>query len=273
MPIAHVSEIDLYYEVHGQGEPLVLIHEFAGSTKSWKAQIETLRQTRRIVVYNCRGYPPSSVPESAASYSQDISVEDLSGLLSFLQIDKAVIGGLSMGGSIALNFAIKHPGKVKALIVAAAGSGSDDKSRFAGDFEITADRLEQEGAAAVGDSYLRGSTRLTLERKDPAAWRMLCDEFALLSPRGLANTIRGAIITRPTFYELDASLRSLDVPTLFMVGEEDRPVIGPCRFASTTMPKAKLRVFANSGHTLNLEEPEAFNSAILEFLREVAHKP
>lgn len=269
MTIAQINGIDLYYEDHGQGEPFVLVHEFAGSTKSWKAQIEAFRQTHRVMVYNCRGYPPSSVPEGTESYSQDISVEDLNGFLDHLQIDSAVIGGLSMGGSIALNFAIRHPNKVKALILAAAGSGSDDKIRFARDFEIIAKSIDQEGPAAVGDRYLRGPTRLPLERKNPKAWRTLRDEFALQSPRGLVNTILGAIITRPTFYELETSLRSLNIPTLILAGEEDAPVVGPSRFLSTTMPRAALRIFPGAGHTLNLEEPEAFNSAILEFLRKM----
>ena len=104
MPRAKVNGIDIYYEVTGDGFPMVFIHEYAGSYESWKAQVEFFSRSYRVVTYNARGYPPSEVPEAPEAYSQELAVEDLYGLLRHLAIDEAYICGLSMGGNVALNF-------------------------------------------------------------------------------------------------------------------------------------------------------------------------
>jgi pimeloyl-ACP methyl ester carboxylesterase len=119
----------------------------------------------------------------------------------------------------------------------------------------------------VGEDYLRGPTRVQLLRKNPAAWQKLYAEFSELSPIGMAYTLRGVQLRRPTMYELEARLRTLRVPTLVIVGEEDAPALEPSRFLARTIPKATLRVLPGTGHTLQLEEPEAFNAAVLEFVR------
>jgi pimeloyl-ACP methyl ester carboxylesterase len=269
LPFAHVNGLDLYYELQGQGAPIVLVHEFAGSIRSWDETIDILREEARVLAYNCRGYPPSSVPEGVECYSQATSADDLRALLDHFGIARTVVTGLSMGGSIALQFAITHPNRVSALVVASSGSGSDDKQQFTETFEVVARQLESEGARAVGDRYLTGPTRLTLKHKRPEQWRKLGDEFAASSVRGLANTIRGTITKRPTVYELEASLRALSVPTLIMAGDLDAPVLAPSRFLAATLPTARLKIFEGTGHTINLEEPEIFSNAILEFLESV----
>ncbi len=269
MPFAHVNDLNLYYELQGQGFPIVLVHEFAGSIRSWDETIDILRGKLRVLAYNCRGYPPSSVPEDMECYSQAISSNDLRALLDHLGIARTVVAGLSMGGSVALQFAINHPNRVSALVIASSGSGSDNKLQFAETFEAVARQLENEGTQAVGDRYLTGPTRLTLKRKRPELWRKLRDDFASSSVRGLANTIRGTITKRPTVYELEASLRALSVPTLIMAGELDAPVLAPSRFLAATILTARLKILEGTGHTINLEEPEIFSLAILEFLKNV----
>jgi len=266
LPFAHVNGLNLYYELQGQGSPIVLMHEFAGSIRSWDETIDRLREELRVLAYNCRGYPPSSVPKDLKCYSQTISADDLRALLDHLGIARTVLAGLSMGGSVALQFAIKYPNRVSGLVIASSGSGSDDKEQFAETFEAVARQLESEGTQAVSDRYLMGPTRLTLKRKRPELWRKLRDDFAASSARGLANTIRGTITKRPTIYELEASLRALSIPTLIMAGELDAPVLAPSRFLAATIPAARLKIFEATGHTINLEEPEMFSLAILEFL-------
>jgi pimeloyl-ACP methyl ester carboxylesterase len=269
LPFAHVNGLDLYYEFQGRGLPIVLVHEFAGSIRSWDEAIDILRGEAQVLAYNCRGYPPSSVPEGVECYSQATSADDLRELLDHLRIARTVVAGQSMGGSVALQFAITHPARVSALVIASSGSGSNDKEQFAQTFEAVARQLESEGTQAVSDRYLMGPTRITLKRKRPELWRKLRDEFAALSVRGLANTIRGTITKRPTVYELEASLRALSIPTLIMAGELDPPVLAPSRFLAATIPTARLKIFEGTGHTINLEEPETFSLAILEFLESV----
>jgi pimeloyl-ACP methyl ester carboxylesterase len=269
MPLAKVNGVALYYEVHGQGPWLVLVHEFAGCYKSWQPQIDVLGAHYRVLVYNCRGYPPSTVPSDVADYSQELSIEDLRRLLDHLGVERTALGGFSMGGSIALNFALTFPNRVRALILAGTGTGSADKQQFTREFSPIADRLEREGVQRVAEDYLRGPTRIQLLRKDPSMWRKFHADFVELSSLGLANTLRGVQLRRPTMYELEAGLRNMRIPTLVIVGDEDAPAVDASRFLAATIPGARLVVLPGTGHTLNLEEPAAFNAAMLQFLREV----
>ena len=128
MPLMRVApRVDLYYEVHGAGVPIVFVHEFAGSCRSWDPQVTFFRQDFRTVVYNCRGYPPSTVPNDPRSYSQDRSVADLLRLITRLDLGEVTLIGFSMGGSIALNFSLRYPNRVSRLVITATGSGADKK--------------------------------------------------------------------------------------------------------------------------------------------------
>jgi pimeloyl-ACP methyl ester carboxylesterase len=99
MAIARVNGVDLYHEVTGEGTPLVWSHEFGGDHRSWEPQVRFFARRHRIVTYNHRGYPPSSVPKAAADYSQDLLVEDLYQLLRHLELGAVHLGGCSMGAN------------------------------------------------------------------------------------------------------------------------------------------------------------------------------
>ena len=264
---AKVNGVELYYEIHGHGAWLVLSHEFSGGYKSWQPQVDAFQADHRVLVYNNRGYPPSTVPEDPAAYSQEQSIEDLKELLEHAGVERPVLIGFSMGGSIVLNFALAYPDRVRALVLAGTGTGSIDKEQNARDFGPIADRFLSDGPAKVGESYLRGPTRIQLWQKSPARWQKLYAEFAELSPSGMAHTLRGVQLKRPTMYELEAGLRTLRLPTLILVGAEDAPALEPSRFLARTIPNAALEVFPATGHTLQLEEPERFNRAVLAFVR------
>jgi pimeloyl-ACP methyl ester carboxylesterase len=273
MPKVALGEVQLYYDVVGSGFPLVLAHEFSGSSRSWRRQVEAFRKRYSVVTYNCRGYPPSSVPRDPALYSQEQSARDLLGLLDHLKIASAYVGGFSMGGAIALSFALDHPERVRALILAGTGSGSTDREQFIREYSPIVARLESAGPRAVFDEYYtRMATRIQLRRKNPTTWNEFAEEFASLSGLGLAYTLRGVQFKRPTIYSLEARLRGLRIPTLILAGSEDEPALDPSRFMHKVIPNSKLLVFPGTGHTLNLEEPERFNEAVLEFLGQMETK-
>ena len=109
MPSFSADGVQIYYEVTGQGFPLVWSHEFAGNYDSWEPQIRYFSRRYQVITYSARGYPPSDIPEDPAAYSQAQAVTDLYLLLRHLGVSQAYIGGLSMGGATALNFGIAHP--------------------------------------------------------------------------------------------------------------------------------------------------------------------
>jgi pimeloyl-ACP methyl ester carboxylesterase len=271
MPLASVNGIQLYYEAHGQGVPLVFVHEFAGEARSWAPQLGFFARRYRAIAYNARGYPPSDVPADVGAYSQQQAVEDIRGLLDALGIAKAHVCGLSMGGYATLHFGLGYPERALSLVVAGCGYGSvmTDREAFRKDAELTAQRFEQEGMAAAADLYSRGPTRVQFIDKDPRGWQEFHDLLAQGSATGHALTLRGVQMTRPSVLSLGDRLEKLEVPTLIVTGDEDDPCLEPGLFMKRKIPTAGLVVIPKSGHTINLEEPEAFNRAVLDFLTAV----
>lgn len=268
MPTARVNGVEIAYAEAGEGFPLVWCHEFGGSMESWAPQVHFFSRYYRVITYNARGYPPSEVPKDPAAYSQDIAVEDLYGLLKHLQIDRAYVGGLSMGGATALHFGIRHPEMARAVIIAAAGSGSTNPEEFRATSLTLAERLEREGAAAMRD-YAQGPTRVQLRRKDPAGWEEFARLLAEHSPTGSALTMRGVQAARPPIFAWEAQMRAMQTPALILVGDEDEPCIEPSLFMKRHIPHSGLAVFPQSGHCINLEEPNLFNRLCLDFLHAV----
>ncbi len=268
MPLARVSGIDLYYEEHGAGFPLVWSHEFAGDHRSWKPQVQFFSRRYRVITYNARGYPPSDVPESIDDYTQEQSVDDLKGLLDFLGIEFAHVGGLSMGGNVALNFGLTYPSIARSLIVAGTGSGSTDPEAFRRNVNQRSEQMRSCGMAAMGD-YSNSPTRVQLLRKDPLGYEEFRRGLMEHSALGSALTFAGVQGRRPTIFALEEKMRALDVPTLVMTGDEDGPCIETSVFMKRCIPKSGLAVIPQSGHAINLEEPDPFNRLVLDFLTAV----
>lgn len=272
MPFAKADDgVKLYYEDTGQGTPLIFVHEFAGDAHSWHLQVRCFGRRFRTIVYNARGYPPSDVPDDPAAYSQARAVDDIRGVLDHLGIPKAHVCGLSMGGYAALHFGLRYPDRALSLVVAGAGYGSvaADREKFRTDSEEIARRFERDGMATVAQFYTKGPTRVQFLDKDPVGWKEFYEQFAAQSAKGHALTMRGVQMKRPSIYELEAGLEALTVPTLIMTGDEDEPCLEPGLFMKRKIRSSGLVVLPKSGHTINLEEPEGFNRAVLDFLTAV----
>lgn len=272
MPTLRVDDgVGLYYEEAGEGIPLVFVHEFAGEAASWEPQIRCFARRYRTIAFNARGYPPSDVPDEVSAYSQDRAADDIRGVLDGLGIRQAHVCGLSMGGYATLHFGLRSPARALSLVVAGAGYGSvaAERERFRQDSALTARRLEEDGMKAVAEFYAQGPTRVQFSDKDRRGWREFAERLAAGSARGHALTLRGVQMNRPSVYELGDRLERLEVPTLIMTGDEDEPCLEPALFMKGKIPTAGLVVIPKSGHTINLEEPESFNRAVLDFLTAV----
>ncbi len=271
MPHARVNGVNLFYEETGQGLPLIFVHEFAGDYASWHLQVRFFSRRYRTIAYNARGYPPSDVPEAPRAYSQDQAVDDIVGVLDHLGIAKAHVCGLSMGGYASLHFGLRYPQRALSITVAGAGYGSvpAERDKFRKDSDEVARRFEADGMAKVAEFYTKGPTRVQFMDKDPRGWKEFYDQFAAQSAKGHALTMRGVQMSRPSVYELEAGLEKLEVPTLIVTGDEDDPCLAPGIFMKRKIRSSALVVLPRSGHTINLEEPEAFNRALLDFLTAV----
>ena len=269
MAMASVGGVRLYYVEAGQGTPLVFVHEFAGDAESWQPQLRFFARRYRAIAFNARGYPPSDVPEDPEAYSQQQATDDIKGVLDHLGIAKAHVCGLSMGGYATLHFGLCYPERALSLVVAGAGYGSDDPDSHRRDSAVVIGRFETEGMEKTGEDYAHGPTRVQYLEKDPLGWKDFRDRLMSGSARGHALTMRGVQMKRPTIYSLEARLTRLEVPTLIVTGDEDEPCLEPGIFMKRRIPASGLVVLPKTGHAANLEEPDAFNRAVLDFLTAV----
>ncbi len=268
MPYATTPDnVRLYYEESGAGFPLLFVHEFAGDCRSWEPQVRYFCRRYRCITFNARGYPPSDVPEDPASYSQEHAVQDIDVLMRHLGIDRAHVVGLSMGSFATLYFGLRQPQKARSLVVAGCGYGADREKRaqFAAEAELSAQLYEREGAETAARKHAQGPARVQFQNKDPRGWAEFVRMMGEHSPTGCALTLRGVQAKRPSLWDFEEALKRLTVPTLILVGDEDEPALDASLRLKRTIPTAALLVLPRTGHTVNLEEPEAFNRALAEF--------
>jgi pimeloyl-ACP methyl ester carboxylesterase len=271
MLITTPDGVRLHVEQAGEGTPILFIHEFGGNHSSWEPQLRYFSHRHRCITYAARGYPPSDVPLSVESYSQALAADDAVAVLDGLGIDRAHVVGLSMGGFCAVHFGLRTPERALSLTVAGAGYGCEKQFEdyFRGVSLEVAENFEKQGAREFSKIYALGASRVQFQNKDPRGWREFADRLATHSDRGAANTMRGVQARRSSFYDLEDELKRMNVPTLVVVGDEDDHCLQPGMFLKKTIPACGLSVFPKTGHTLNLEEPGAFNSLLAEFIAQV----
>jgi pimeloyl-ACP methyl ester carboxylesterase len=264
--------VRLYYEATGEGAPIVFVHEFAGDHRSWEPQVRFFSRRYRCIAYAARGYPPSDVPGRVASYSQERAARDIGAVMDGAGIERAHLVGLSMGAFATLHFGLDHPERALSLVAAGVGYGAE-KEREAGfrqGAKEAARGFETKGSKAFAKIYGSSAARVQLEAKDPRGWREFVDQLAEHSPLGAANTMRGVQAKRPSLYGLEERFRGLEVPTLIIAGDEDDNSLQPSLMLKRAIPACGLLVLPKTGHTINLEEPAAFNQAVADFLAQVA---
>jgi len=274
MPHIKTSDgVSLYYEETGSGAPLIFLHEFGGHYLSWEPQVRYFSRRYRCITYAARGWPPSDVPNDVAKYSQARAADDCADLMKALGIDKAHLCGLSMGATAGLEFAIRHPGKATALVIAAGGGGGstdpDAKKRFKEECEAFAQRIAKEGMPAMAELYCTSSARNTYRYKDPRGWAEFKQQFADGSATGHAMTMRGVQGSRVPFFERTEELKKIAEPMLVVIGDEDDSTHSLAVHLKQHVARSGVLELPKCGHTMNLEEPAAFNTAVQDFLHAV----
>lgn len=267
MPYVESDGAKLYYEEHGQGEPLLFVHEMAGDVRSWAPQMRYFSRRYRCIAFNARGYPPSDVPENDDAYSQARAADDVANVLRQLEIERAHVVGLSMGSFAVLHFGLRNPEMAASLVVAGCGHGSarDVEAGFRADAERLAAQVEAEGMDHAANAYSLNASRVQFQNKDPQGWAEWRDQFAEHSASGTALTLRNVQGKRPSLLDLESEIAALRVPVLLIAGDEDDPALDITLWLKRTLPGAGLSLFPKTGHTVNLEEPALFNGVLQDF--------
>lgn len=249
----NINGAQLAYDLHGTGAPLVLIHGFTLDLRMWDDQFEPFARHFRVVRYDLRGFGKSSVPDGRPY----VHADDLAGLLDHLRIERAHVMGLSLGGGIALDFACLHPDRLADLVLVDSTLGGYPWTMS---FDI------KKGATEVADikrnwlahdffaPALRRpdvAARLTQIVNDYSGWHWVNQDSDRFPP--------------PSVYE---RLEAIRARTLAIVGEWDVPdFLDIAEVLAQRIPDARKVIIARAGHMSNMEQPEAVNRAVLDFLR------
>jgi pimeloyl-ACP methyl ester carboxylesterase len=268
MPYVNAAGARLYFEESGDGYPVIFVHEFGSDIRQWDSQVRYFSRAYRCVTYNARGYPPSDVPEDAALYGWEFSVDDIAAVMRDLSIERAHLIGLSMGAYAILQFGLRHPEKVSAIVAAAVGSGSHPSQRDAWlkETSVLSRIFIEHGMHSMAERMGRGPARIQLKYKDRKTWQEFVERLRQHSARGMSNTMARCQALRPSLHDLHDALSEMAVPVLLAVGDEDAPCLETNLMLKSSLANAGLWICPNTGHAINLEEPAAFNAQVESFL-------
>jgi 3-oxoadipate enol-lactonase len=249
------------YDDCGRGEPLLLLHAFPLDRSMWEAQAEALASDHRVIAFDARGFGES--PLGAGPLTMEGCADDAAALLDRLGIERAVVGGCSMGGYAALAFARRHPRRLRALYLQDTRAGADSEDARRGRAAL-AERVLREGPAVVVEALLPKLLGETTKREQPALVSRLQERILTLEPQAIVNALHGLAAREDS----QAALKDVKVPTLVLVGAED--VLTPpseSEAMAAAIPGAQLQRVPRAGHLANLEQPAAVTEALSAFLR------
>lgn len=256
-----MAVVDLYHRVAGQGLPVVLLHAFPLSSAMWLDQREQLAAAYRVITPDQRGFGGSALGTDEPSL--DLVADDLAALLDALELERVVLGGLSMGGYAAMAFWRRHRDRVSALVLADTRAGPDPAEVKANRERIAAMLDADPGSPVLVEELLPNLVGLTT-RAERALVHGRVRGFVQAAPAAAAAWAERAMAARP---DSTGSLRGVDVPTLVVVGEEDQPS-PPAEAEAITaaIPGARLARIPRAGHLTAVEAPAEFNAALEGFL-------
>jgi len=240
--------VAIHYEVHGRGPAILLSHGYSATCRMWDGQIAALQDRYQLIVWDMRGHGQSDYPNDPAAYSEAATVGDMVAILRVCGVQRAVIGGLSLGGYMSLAFHRAYPAMTRALMIFDTGPGfrkADSREAWNQRARQRADDLDARGLAALGSS---DEVRMSQHR----------------DASGLAHAARGMLTQRDD--SVIASLDSVTVPSLVLVCSNDTNFLAATDYMARKIPGARKVVIDGAGHAANLHQPAAFNQAMESFL-------
>ncbi|MEX2246354.1 MAG: alpha/beta fold hydrolase [Dehalococcoidia bacterium] len=279
MPVARLNGIEINYEVHGEGTPLVLAHGYTASLEMWGDQVPAWSKKYRVVAYDTRGHGKTTAPADMSAYTlAGHYVPDQLALMDHLGIDTAYVGGLSMGGMIAQEFALRHPERVKALLLLDTGPGIGGamrnpamQERFGKMREMFQTVARTKGMSAIIESMRESpiAFRAMSGAPVPDGVRRHIEGMRRMSVDGLLGA--GAALQQWSG-SLDR-LHEIRVPALVLVGDQDN-LLEPSRIMHGKIAGSRFVLIRDSGHGTSVWRPEACAKGVVDFLADVdAGKP
>lgn len=264
--IAQFAGFQIGFDDQGEGTPIVFLHGFPHDRTLWAAQRVALAPQARCIVPDIRGFGRSS---THGPYSMDQYADDVAMLLDWLQIEQTVVCGLSMGGYIAMAMWRRHADRVRGFVFCDTKAGPDTEEGKVRRDEFAA-QVKRDGTRIIADAQITGMVGPSTREKRPEVVAALRAMMGRQSAAGVIGAL-GALRDRPDSRD---TLRSISVPTLVIVGEDDALTpIKEARTIAEALPSAarvRLEIIAGAGHVPCLERPAATTHALSDFLATLA---
>lgn len=254
----------LNFEQYGNGKPIVFLHAFPFSGQMWRRQSQELASSGwRVVLPDLPGFGKS--PISAEISGIDAMARAVNELLNALEIERAAIAGLSMGGYAALNFFKFYPEKVSALILADTTAQADSEEKRKSRYEMI-EKIAEQGSEILVSEMLPKMISQNTKDNNPALVREIAEMIANAEPQAMIAALKG-MAGRDDFSDI---LAEIDVSTQLIFGEEDKITdLAAAEHLKTGIKNSKLAVIPSAGHLSNLENPTKFNQILLAFLSDI----
>ena len=264
MPVANINGVNLNYEVAGHGEAVVFLHGMTGSTKDWANQLRVLSPKYRVVTIDHRGHGKSAAPSGEEEYSVQIFTEDVFALLKMLNIERCCLAGHSLGGFIALEFALEHPDMLAALVLVDTSSGQFARDPNYTQLRQKLDELARTQGTAAAFEYDAAHNPMRIERfqKHPELREVARQKVLMTSVDGYIYASRAI----GKWVPVTPRLSEIKVPALIFWGDEDSPFTEAVQILKKGIANSELITVKGAGHNPHEEAPDVFNKALLEFL-------
>ena len=262
MSLIRIEDIQMAYTDTGVGRPIVLLHGYPFNRSLWNEQVAALSTTYRIIVPDLRGFGESE--SSHGPVTMNHMAQDVAQLLDHLEISRAVVGGLSMGGYVTLAFYKQFPSRVRALVLADTRAQADTEEAKQTRAQ-QAEKALSEGMAGIADAMLPKLLTPETVSKRPEIVKRVRDMMLKTKPEGAASALLG-MAERDDQTEL---LSRITAKTLIIVGAEDAITpVADSEMMHNAIAGSSLVVLENAGHVSNLERTGEFNEALMDFLRD-----
>ena len=267
MPISNINGVNLNYEVAGQGEAIVFLHGMTGSTQDWANQFSVLSPKYRCVALDQRGHGKSAAPSKEEDYSMQIFTDDVLSLLKMLDIQKCCLVGHSLGGFIALEFALKHQDMLAALVLADTSSDNSARIREYAQLRQKLDELARSQGMEAAFEFSIANNPMMIERlqRHPELREVTRRKMLQTSVNGSLYGMSAIEKREP----VTSRLSEIKVPTLICWGEEDAGFTEAVQILKREISDSELVTVKGVGHNPHEEAPDAFNEALLKFLNRI----
>lgn len=264
MPYLPINDLTYYYEIHGAGRPLLLLHGFTGSSQNWRPLLPGLTGHYQVILVDVLGHGRTASPPDENRYAIDRVAADLIALVDEMGYADMGVLGYSMGGRLALFTAVTYPHRISHLILESASPGLatavERQARVAQDREL-ADWIEANGLEAFVNRWEQLPLWASQRQLSPEARQQLRQQRLQNNPAGLANSLRGmGAGAQPSLWE---QLAALTIPTLLLAGELDTKFVTINRQMAALLPNAHLEIVPGAGHTVHLERPLAWQESVI----------